>query len=168
MTKHTTDWFAVRAEYIAGTMSLKDLAQARGLNHDTVRRQARFGKWTAARRAQAHRVAAELEARNVASRVTQLHEWNERDLAIAKNLRARLAMRLAKIGDPTDEDPFKDLAALESIVMALEKVQRIGRLALGATTTNSGISAPDGGPVGAAPSMTDFYDTLQAVEVVEH
>jgi hypothetical protein len=102
MTKHITDWFAIRAEYVNGTMSLRDLAQSRGLNHDTVRRQARFGKWTAARRTQAQWIAAELEARNVTSRVAQLHERNEKDLAVAKNLRARLAMRLAEIGDTTD------------------------------------------------------------------
>jgi hypothetical protein len=170
MAGKSPDWFAVRAEYVAGSMSLRALAEKHGLSHDTLRRQSRTGKWTEARREQARKVAAELEARTVASRVVQLKEWNDADLTLAKNVRARIAMRLAKIGPPADHGD-QDLKALQTITTMLESVQRIARLALGATTHNSGVSGPNGGPLevaAAVPSMDDFYETLQAVEIVEH
>lgn len=169
MTRRTiADWPALRADYVSGQMSLLELSAKHGVSFRAVRHQSERGRWSNERRRVGQRVVATVTAAAVATRASQLTDWNDADLKIAKHMRGQLATRLAQIPmEPDPADPFAHLSALDAIVRGLEATQRIARLALGATTTNSGLSSPDGGAIGVAvvPDMVDFYETLLTLEI---
>ncbi len=153
------DWNVVRAEYVNGTDTLQYIADKYGVNPATLRKRASVGGWQDARQEFARKVALTLETKTVVSRVSQLKEWNDDDLKIAKVLRSKLAMRLAKVSEET----ASGLEVLRTIASTVEAVQRVARLALGATTANQGVSNPDGTPINP-PSLADLYATLNFVD----
>lgn len=122
------DWGALRAEYINGTMSLRELAEANGIKAAGLMSRAAKEGWDAERKrfqAESSKRALELAADDRADR---LAKFNDQDLKIAEALKAK-AVALLK-----EADDSRELASLSKV---FESAQRIGRLALGATTENT-------------------------------
>ena len=71
-------------------------------------------------------------------RLQFLIDSNRADVEVAERLRTKIREHL---------DVAASAAELKSLSGALKDAQSVARLALGLTTENSGLSAPDGGPV---------------------
>lgn len=168
MTRKTiADWPTLRADYVSGSMTLGELALKHRVSFRSVRYQSALGKWNAARRRVGPRIEAAVTERTVEARASQLQDWNQADLKIAKHARAKLVRTLALLGEPEGpKEALETLKTLATIVAGIEATQRIARLALGATTQNNGISNPNGGPIGitAVPDILDYYASFQIVE----
>ncbi len=133
-----TNWPALRTEYVHGSLTFKELAEKHGLKDGTVRQRAHREGWEAERNATSRAVTQAAQERLTESRSAQLAKFNEDDLRVARAIRARAAAMLGNVQQPAD---------LRALASAMDTAQKIGRLALGATTGNTGHSDPDGGPI---------------------
>jgi len=143
-----TDWKALRVEYVNGAMTYKELAQKHGLKDGTVRQRAHREDWEQERNALSQAVTQAAQTRLSESRSSQLARFNEDDLRVARAIRAKAASMLATAQHPAD---------LRALASAMDTAQKIGRLALGATTGNTGHSDPDGGPIPIATIPVNDY-----------
>jgi len=151
--KAVTDWDILQQEYVQGRMTLDELAQTHCVKPDTVRKQATRHKW-GAKRLEFQQVAIAKAAEQASiERVTDLIAFNRDDLKVARAIRARVARRL---GEPGVEIPSIELRQLAA---AAVHAQRIGRLALGASTDNVVPPTQPTDPIGdedGAPTMDEY------------
>lgn len=135
-----TDWSALELEYVRGSMSYKELGDKHGIKEATVRQRSNRHDWSQKRHELSQKLEAAAQAEHIDKRVDELVKFNEDDLKVARAIRAKIARKISA----SDELSANDLRALAG---AHEAAQRVGRLAMGATTENTGMSAPNGGPV---------------------
>ncbi len=138
------DWNALELEFVNGSMTYEELAQKHNIKPGTVRQQGKRKGWTEKRTDLSQAVTKAAQANLIEVRTDELSKFNENDLKVAKAIRSQVARSIEKAqGANAPIDPLK----LRALAGALESAQRVGRLALGATTNNTGVSAPGGGPV---------------------
>ena len=142
--KPAPDWVSVRIAYVHSTKTIAQVADDFGINPHGVEGRSERERWVDLRRKASESIGAAVEARLIKERTDELTAWNRLDLTIAKAIRRQIAAKVnaAEKANLTLEP--KDIRALSG---SAESTQRIGRLALGATTENTGVSAPGGGPV---------------------
>ena len=150
------DWVAIEAEFIGGTMDYRELAEKYGIKHAAVNTRANRGDWMAKRQTVTQTVIAELVTAKVKSRIEQMRDWNDADVRLAGALRGKIARRIQAY-DAANLLPSVD--TLRTLAAAAESVQRMARLAMGATTENTGLSNSDGTPINP-PTLGDFYKTV--------
>ncbi|NUB07134.1 hypothetical protein FW320_13230 [Azospirillum sp. Vi22] len=100
-------------------------------------------------------------------------KFDATSLTIAKALQAEVATAITRSRKPVaGSKEAQPLAPKELLSLAgtLERAQRIGRLALGQTTDNQGLSSPDGTPVKVDAEMSvdvrnSGYDKLPPAEL---
>jgi tRNA/tmRNA/rRNA uracil-C5-methylase (TrmA/RlmC/RlmD family) len=126
-----TDWTALRTEFVHSSDNLLELAERHGLNKSTVRNRAQRERWQAER--DSLRLIATQRADNaiIEVRADELSQFNLRDLEVAKMLKNKAEAMSKSVDKPSD---------LRALALAFESAQKIGRLALGATTENNGVS----------------------------
>jgi hypothetical protein len=132
-----TDWTQVRLAYVNGAESYAALAARLKLSASAVEKRGEREGWTDERRRQADAVGASAQEQLSAQRIADLAKFNEDDIKVAKAIRAQVARAIANAQKEERTIAPKDLRSLAS---ALESAQRVGRLALGASTDNSVVS----------------------------
>jgi hypothetical protein len=152
MAKEHINWTELRLEYIKGSMSIRELCEARGLKVSQIEKRCAVEGWLAEREALAEKIRRTATESFTKSRGRELADWNANDLKVAKALRGKIAQRLSRL----DEASRFFNSDLRSLAQAAESAQRMARLALGATTENTGLSTPDGDPL-PPPTLGDFY-----------
>lgn len=140
-----------------GSLSQREFAAEKGINPSTLMAQAAKGKWEDERKRKQAETSSKAVAKHEAKVVDELAKFNEDDLKIAKALRAKAAALLQTTSSPV---------ALRSLASTFDVAQKMGRLALGATTENAGVSSPQGGPV-ATTNMTPEEFKQAAREVLD-
>lgn len=130
MRPTVTDWAVLQAEYVQGRETIAELALKHGLKEDTVKKQATRNMWGAKRIEFQQTAAARAHELAALERVTDLISFNRDDLKVARAIRARVARRLGQVEVDIPAAELRQLAA------AAEVAQRVGRLALGASTAN--------------------------------
>jgi hypothetical protein len=155
MPRPKADWIALRVEYVNGVMPIKSLADKYGLPVSSVEKRCAREGWNKERAVLAEKVREKATAAAVKDRTKELAEWNEGDLKIARFLRSRIAEKLNAL----DPAAVNYTGSLRSLAGAAESVQKMARLALGATTNNTGLSDPDGKPLNP-PRLGDFYESF--------
>lgn len=139
------DWPALEVEYVNSTITYEDLAEKYGIKPGTVRARAHRGRW-AEKRSNAQRSVTEGATENlVRTRTKELTALDHNALKITKAAQRLMAKAIGKMD--AGEHPGFELADLRAIAYINNHTHKTGRLALGATTENTGFSAPDGGPV---------------------
>jgi hypothetical protein len=151
------DWGATMLEYVTTDVSLRDVAAKLGCNVHAVERRSALDGWSAARDKFRAQVGHRAQALQVETRAHKLKAWNDSDLQIAKAIRGQTtrAFNLAA------QAGTADINTLRSIAAVIESTQRIGRLALGATTDNQGMIGDPTEDGVAAPKLTDFYASVK-------
>lgn len=156
-----TDWNALRVEFVHGSMSMRELAASHGIRPSTLMNQATRHGWEAERVRQRAEASEQAAARLAAQKVDELTKFNEGDLALAKALKVMVGRTIEQWSKSKLQASPNDMAAL---ARTADTAQKIGRLALGATTGNTGLSAPDGGPVrtddGSALPPPEEYEAI--------
>lgn len=132
------DWQALRLEYVNGTMTLRELADSHGIKAAGMMNRSAKEEWDAERKQRQAESSRAAQTSITIDRVAELVAFNEADLSVAKEARTKAKTMMETAVSATD---------LRAVVAALEAAQRIGRLALGATTDNSGLSDPNGDPL---------------------
>lgn len=144
-----TDWPALRQEWVSHpAMQLKELAAKHGLSAATVRARANRENWQRERNAMQREATQRATEAVVTTRAQQLARFNEDDLRVARAIRAKAAQMLGTA---------KGAAELRALASTLAEAQKIGRLALGATTENTGLSDPNGDPVAVSSVPVEEY-----------
>lgn len=93
------DWERIRAEYIAGGISLRDLATKYGINRGAVGRKAKAGNWAEDRA----KTASIVRQKTDDTIVSRLSEANAENADIAARIRMKLLVRLEQEIDALPE-----------------------------------------------------------------
>ena len=139
-----TDWTAIKTEYINGA-EYPALAKRHNIKEATLRQRASRNKWSQERQKASQAVTTKATAVLVESRAEQLANFNADDVRVAKAIRAKAAKLLQAATTPHE---------LRSLAGAFDSAQKIGRLALGASTENSNVSTA----AAPAPRLTALRD----------
>jgi hypothetical protein len=121
---------------------MRALADKHGIKAAGLMRRAAKEEWEAQRKQKSAEISKAASVRITDSNVDALVTFNEADLKIARAIREKAETMMAEVTTPSD---------LRALAAAVDTAQKVGRLALGATTGNTGLSAPNGGPVGIRP-----------------
>ncbi|MDH4481749.1 MAG: hypothetical protein QE279_03485 [Rhodoferax sp.] len=130
------DWPALKSEYVNTAIQYKELAEKHGMKPGTVRQRAMREGWVKERTAAVKVIASVVNESVGLSRAQELIAFNSDDVKVAKAIRAKAAKMLQSASSPHE---------LRALSGAFESAQKIGRLALGASTENSSVAtAPSG------------------------
>lgn len=138
------DWPAIRLAYIHGSKTLAQLAVEYGVSSSAAEKRSEREKWADARRELSDSVSRAAAERLSSERTIELANWNDADLKVARAMRGQI---VAAINNATNTAKPLKPAEIRSLASAAESVQKMGRLALGATTNNTGLSDPNGAPL---------------------
>ena len=131
------EWGRLKNIYVNGSETLTGLAQKEGINPAGVMQRALREQWGAERSRVADALTATAAATLTAAKIDELSEFNAVDLKIAKAFRQQIAQHISAAQQKSKQLTPNDIRALTS---AAEAAQRIGRLALGASTENKAVS----------------------------
>lgn len=123
--KPRVNWGALCAEYISGVMSMRELAKAHGIKASGLMSRGAKERWDEKRKQFQAEASSRAVALAVDDKARRLAKFNDQDLKIAEALKSK-AVALLK-----EADDSRELASLSKV---FESAQRIGRLALGAST----------------------------------
>ena len=130
------DWEKIKHEYITHGLSHEDIEVKYKIKGTTVRNRASRGGWNKMRQAMRHDVTKAVIVTTVAQTVDGLTAINARDIAGAASIHAKALDLL----ETMEINPV----TLKALAGALKDAQAIARLALGVSTNNTQVSAPDG------------------------
>jgi hypothetical protein len=126
------DWAKLQAEYITGIMSLRDLATNHGIKAAGVMARAAKEGWDDLRKQHQAKVSTEAIQSAEVDKAEELRLFNAQCLEAARLIRQKAWEMMGQGGNSP-----QDMRALAS---SIESAQKIGRLALGATTDNSDLN----------------------------
>jgi hypothetical protein len=129
-----TDWAAVKTAYIHGTDTMRELAEKHGIKAAGLMKRAAAEGWDAERKQKSAEVSKAAGALLTGSRVDELAKFSADDLKMARAIRAKAAQMLGGANTPAD---------LRAIAGAVDTAQKVGRLALGASTENSTVTTKE-------------------------
>lgn len=139
-----SDWDLIRTEYISSSISIRELAEKYKCSADALEKRAQTQSWTEQRRKISAEVLAKAEAEITARRAEELVEFNKQDLQIAKALRAQIAKH---INEAMQQNELLTPKEIKTLVSAASDAQKIGRLALGVSTSNNEHTGANGLPL---------------------
>ena len=143
-TAKVPDWTAIKLAYIHSAKTLSQIAAEFSVTESAAEKRSEREKWADARRELSESVSRTAVERISAERLAELTNWNDADLKVARAMRGQI---IAAINNAANTAKPLKPAEIRSLASAAEAVQKMGRLALGATTTNAGLSGPDGAPL---------------------
>ena len=145
----------IRAEFIAGKMTLRDLAEKHGVAYDTLRKAAARGEWMDERHKVSQKVTSDAVTASIQTRVSELSQFNADDLRMAKALRGMAAQLINQSQQPNGKE--LTIGELGQIARLASDAQKIGRLALGASTDNHELTGAGQGPIQVSDVPLDEY-----------
>jgi len=81
----------IRAEFISGNMTIRDLADKRGFGYDALRKVAARQEWMKERHKVSQKVTSDAVNVSIHTRVSELSQFNTDDLRMAKAIRGMAA-----------------------------------------------------------------------------
>jgi len=122
------NWSKIKLDYINGTMSLRELAKSFKIKSAGVMAKAAKEKWEDERKQLSAKISKAAGDVIADVRAEELSKFNKDDLRAAKGIRAKAGNMLNVTLSPQD---------LSALARVFEAAQKIGRLALGATTEST-------------------------------
>ena len=129
-----TDWTAIQTEYVHGTDTMRDLADKHGINAAGLMKRAASEGWDAERKQKSAEVSKTASESILADRVAELAAFNAADLVMAKAIREKAETMMAQVSSAPE---------LRALAAAVDTAQKVGRLALGASTENSTVTTKE-------------------------
>lgn len=139
-----SDWDLIRTEYVSSSISIRELAEKYNCSADALEKRAHTQSWTEQRRKISAEVLAKADAEITERRAKELISFNEQDLQIAKAIRSQIAKHISEAMSSQTLLSTRDIRTLAS---AAESAQKIGRLALGVSTSNNEHTGANGQPL---------------------
>lgn len=137
----STDWTALKSEYVNNHTTLRALAEKHGASLSSLMKRCASEKWESLRKETASKVEQKALDAIIDDKAQELAKFNDDDLKIAKAIRYQISKHLL---DAQTAKKKLTVVEIRTLAGAGESAQRIGRLALNAPTANQGLSAPDG------------------------
>jgi hypothetical protein len=128
------DYAKLKVEYVTGSMSLRELADQHGIKAAGLMARAVKDRWDEERKQVQAKISSEAIKKSIPDRVAQLSDFNEKDLQMAKAIRAKASQMLMSCNSPSE---------LRQVAAASEAAQKIARLALGANTEGIAHELPE-------------------------
>lgn len=141
-----TDWAAIEFEFVHSSATYKQVADKHGVTESALRKRGSRHNWMEKRHKVSQLVTDMAAIQRANELSTELTKMNADDLRLAKGIKARVAKLLNRQVDSDGHDELGPLQ-LRQLASAHESAQRVSRLAIGATTGNTGLSTPDGSPL---------------------
>jgi len=138
------DWDLIRTEYISTSISIRELSEKYNCSADALEQRAHKQSWTEQRRKISAEVLAKADAEITERRAKELISFNEQDLQVAKAIRSQIAKHISEAMSSQTLLSTRDIRTLAS---AAESAQKIGRLALGVSTSNNEHTGANGQPL---------------------
>lgn len=126
----SADWTTIRTAYVHGSDSMRELAEKHGIKAAGLMRRAANEGWDEERKRHSATISKAASEVITVSQVDELARFNADDLKMARAIRAKAARMMADTLTPQD---------LRAIAGAVDAAQKVGRLALGASTENKDI-----------------------------
>ena len=159
-----TDWEKLRAEYVNGCMTFAELADTNGLKPATVRQRATREGWNDERHTLSRAVTQASQERMTTVRVDELAKSNEDNIKLVRAVRSQIAKHFTSAqGNAATIQP----AELDVLMRAVERAQKVERLALGASTENNQLTGANGGPI-EVKSVRDLTDEELKAELAKY
>lgn len=138
------DWEVIRSEYISSSISIREIADKYECSADALEKRAGREQWTEQRRKMSAEVQAKADAEIAEKRAQMLIEFNEQDLLVAKALRNQIKKH---INDALEKGEALNTHDIRRLASAAADAQKIGRLALGVSTSNNEHTGANGQPL---------------------
>jgi hypothetical protein len=138
------DWDAIRTEYVSSSISIRELSEKFNCSADALEKRCYTQGWTEQRRKISAEVLAKADAEITERRAKELISFNEQDLQVAKAIRSQIAKHISEAMSSQTLLSTRDIRTLAS---AAESAQKIGRLALGVSTSNNEHTGVNGQPL---------------------
>ena len=126
------DWAKIQVEYVTGIMSLRDLAEAHGIKAAGVLARAVKENWDELRKQHQSKVVTQAIKEAEIDKTEELRLFNAQCLEAARTIRQK-AWEMMGAGGNSPQD-------MRALASSIESAQKIGRLALGATTDNADLN----------------------------
>jgi hypothetical protein len=138
-------WAQIKHDYIMLNKGPRQLSEEYGPTETAINHKSERGGWYKMRLESAAKLEDELMRRSAETRIRELIKFNEDDLKMAKAIRGRVARRLQQ----AENDPEKVISSseLRTLAATCDTAQKMGRLALGATTQNTSLADINAGPI---------------------
>jgi uncharacterized metal-binding protein len=149
-----TDWNAVRMAYVQSSKTLAEVAIEFDINAAGVEKRAHREGWTEERQKMADSVRQIATTELVSKRAQDLARLNEDNLRVARAVQAQIGLHLQQA--QTSAQPIAS-RELRQLAGALAEVQKVARLALGASTDNHELGGPNGTPIPIANVPVEEY-----------
>ena len=156
------DWNAIKFQYIHNNIAVAELAREHGVKENTLWQRITRGGWAELKVGAEQKAFADAAANFSKERVKELTTFNKDDLRIARALRIRVGNRLGQ-KEANGEASALSAGELRMLAATAEAAQRMGRLALGASTDNVGHGGTGGeGPVEVVNVSKEEYIKARA------
>ena len=126
------DWGKIQAEYVTGIMSMRDLAAAHGIKAAGLMARAVKEGWDELRKQHQTKVSTEAIQAAESDKAEELRIFNAQCIEAARLIRQK-SWEMLGVGGNSPQD-------IRALASAIESAQKIGRLALGATTDNADLN----------------------------
>ena len=126
------DWGKLQAEYITGIMSLRDLADSHSIKAAGVMARAAKEGWDDLRKQHQAKISTAAIKSAEIDKTEELRLFNQQCLDAARLIRQK-SWELLGAGGNSPQD-------IRALASAMESAQKMGRLALGATTDNADLN----------------------------
>jgi hypothetical protein len=146
------DWTTIRTEYIHGSLTMRELADKHGIKAAGLMRRAANEGWEAQRKQESAKVSKAAGDVLAVTRTDELSKFNADDLRMARAIRAKAAQMLPGAGSPAD---------LAALARAVDTAQKVGRLALGASTENADVTVHNDDDDALAAALADRLERGQ-------
>lgn len=127
------DWDALKYDYMFNSVTFVELAKKYNVSETSIRKQSSRNNWPVEKQQSAEKVQNTAFDKMQEQRSTQLAQWNDEDIRLARAMRAKAAQIMM-------DAEKTDAATLRSIASIADTAQKIARLAFGVSTENSTVT----------------------------
>jgi hypothetical protein len=146
------DWTTIRTEYIHGSLTMRELADKHGIKAAGLMRRAAKEGWDAQRKQQSAEISKAAGEVLTESRAAQLARFNEEDIRLSCLGKAKAESMLHAAASPND---------VRACMSAIDIAQKVGRLALGASTENADVTVHNDDDDALAAALADRLERSQ-------
>lgn len=153
----TPTWAQIKHDYIILSSTPSVLSQKYGASEKSISQRVDREGWYQMRLEAKTKLEDDLLRESAKTRLKELVKFNEDDLKLAKAIRAKVARRLH---DAENDPESKAISSseLRTLAATCDTAQKMGRLALGATTQNAGLTEPDDRPFNGGDIASSIVD----------
>jgi len=149
------DFAALRAEFIASSLSVRQLAENHKMSESTLTKRAVKEKWVEQRRNMGKKVQEKSDEKYIVDKVKELALSNRQSINLAQVSRSLVNSRLNRINQGSQQTT---MAELDLMLRIGERAQKVERIALNVSTNNTAMAVGLGEQSLVIPPLEDLLE----------